>query len=678
MLGVLSFYVLGLAQTEITFTYTCKAKPIHAVLAEFSKETGIKVKARAVGERPLVLKVDKMHTRRFLDEVAKVVHGKWKQDGEWLVLDRDGDWASRLQILGIEARAKSLERSMAENVRLLSQSTDFSDGSIKSMIASALRSRDYYVANPPEGGSVAIQVGDGKNPCSYFLLEAMKKLSPKELASLGPNEMKVYSSAPNRFQYALPYRPEASGQYLAAREKLATVMKKLPPSDLFTYYVGNSYSGPGQKAKGKYAKFLLRARNLYQNYIYLDLFVVSESGEVLDQLSMGVTPQPMAHDHGFRPTTVTLSPESWDLVQALRFDYSDPSGSIFPVANWTAPKLSSRAKEILLSPESHEPLSYHVSEVLLAFATNAGKQLIAAPPDNMVPLVASWFPQSKGTAYPSNFNVAGADYEVESDLIEISANGIYGSSEVSRPALGTLMRQMHSQGYANFSDLEEFTEKSGAFGSIQGGGLDASYVGSVNSRLISMLGGITPTAFMAHKGLGVRKMPVGKVTVSPSASWPKELVPAVYRQILRNMGGAYFPGTTEIDHQEITEVLGKLDTTQLQMKVSRQLIDLAFATDERGNHAFLPAYSVVAMKTKYKTYRMAKGTSDHMIPTIGEAELSPIGYLQDVQIVGTKELTFDELPKDFIKQAGQSLRVTNSQQFSPRDSGYRPRIPPSP
>jgi hypothetical protein len=195
---------------------------------------------------------------------------------------------------------------------------------------------------------------------------------------------------------------------------------------------------------------------------------------------------------------------------------------------------------------------------------------------------------------------------------------------------------------------------------------------------MSMMESMTTASLKAHRLLGVSKMPFGKLQVIESASLPRDIVPMVMQQVLRITGGFYTNGATEIEQQEITEALAKYNSSQLQIKVNRQVTDLAYATDENGNHAFLHPTAVASMKDKYKTYRMAKAAYDYVYPALGSADLSAFGPLQDVEITGTEDLTYDQLPKAFTSQAGVVVRNSWGFRFDPQDRGYRPRIPPSP
>lgn len=678
LLGVLSVCTFGLSQTQPTFTYTCRAKAISLVLEDFVKETGIKVKASTVGVRPVVLKVDNMPTRRFLDELARVTYSHWEQQGDWSVLVRPADWANRLNSDSMAMRTKAIEKQLQSNAVSLGRGLDFSDKAVKGYVASAIAERRQHQDNPVGSSQVAIRVGNHRPPSSFLLIEALRRIPAKTYASIGLNECLVFSSLPNRYQRALPYPPSAIAEYLGAQRKLASAVKQLPPSDLYKYYIGNSgYSSPGAKAQAPFSKFLIRIRNQHLSYLTIELFVVSELGEILDQQSVGVSIQPNSPDVA-GSELITLSPESMKLVKAV--GAVGGSREEYPTANWSGPAMTKEVREIIIDPVKHEPLSFHVSDVLLGVATKSQKQLIAAPPDSTFQYLAALGINGKVRYYPSFLSLVGGSIRVDGDVMSVRASDSIGAEETDRGALAKVMGALNERGFARLSEIIDYASTVRLPAQHIYLGVGEAVISMVSPETIEQIRSATRVSIEAYRSLGVAQLSGGTAINIPSRSWTPKLENLVLTQLLNNAYGIYFQsGTTQIEQQEITEALMRFNFADLQMLVTKHKSDVVYASDEKGNHAFLQGGQLIQSKNRYKSYRMANLEFIMMTPALASQPLNQggWGYLRDVFITGDKDLSYAELPESLLKQAKQPYQnyIYADYKYFP---GNRGKIPPHP
>jgi hypothetical protein len=366
----------GLAQDfSKPITYTTRAVPFRQVLAELSKQAGVKLEASLdMEEEPLILRVAHEPLKTVMDRIAEVFGADWvDHHGFWRLERSDARVAALRQAL-VDQRAKAIERNF-EELRKADSDMAGLDGAGADEIVKAM----YDAAKKRASGDTS---EDDKVTALWSRLPAPRltraialAMDPAELAAIPVGTRVVFSTSPNPMQRLLPSLPDEVLQRFNRERGLisASLQKQVPQQE--RGYV-TELMGPSSAPISRIVVASIpipQDETLHLNFHYLDADGAQISEDSLD----------LVH-------TITEYSNSQESYIKLRQQALKDGFPLSPIAMEIAPRtsgqadlrpLSKEAEDILLHPTERDPLSIATSDIVLTAAETLGENAICLATD---------------------------------------------------------------------------------------------------------------------------------------------------------------------------------------------------------------------------------------------------------------------------------------------------------
>lgn len=440
--------LLALLATS-TVSYSGPAQPLEQLLPKLGSAWGISMRAEgSLAQDVAVVSVDEVTFEDFRSRMEAAFTGSWSQEGGTWVLRRN-EVKDREEAQAELARlAKRLGQAIADFVGPMRDGGTLTSQEAEDRLTRLAELNDRVKAGIQTGTPVGVDMGG--TPQERLMARVLKALNPGELASLPAFSRTVFSTAPNRMQRPLP--PEVSRHLAAFAQEYGiwqAVVDRFRPTDEDNVFVDFGSSGPLKYPIAKL--FLVASKWSDAPAVSLELKVVDQKGRIVASSVAGLEAAPPPVDAP-EPTLdgdpIPFSKATLEIAAMRTGLFRDPGMGM------TSDDL--RAK--LLNPETHDPLSFGVSEALLGLAKVEKKNLIACVPDSAFDLTFTSptmrasqvrhtldFGETLTLADDSNWLVARPGWPHRSRL-----------NRTSRSQLGQLLRELDRSSGGCLGPLSKF------------------------------------------------------------------------------------------------------------------------------------------------------------------------------------------------------------------------------
>ncbi|MCC7433177.1 MAG: hypothetical protein IT363_00720 [Methanoregulaceae archaeon] len=401
------FYTLALAAAGVTalaadtVTLSVSARPVGEVLAEVSRQTGIKLEAgNSVRGIPLFIEVKDMPTKVFLERLLKITDAEWDRREDTLILTRGNNRVRQAIDAEIRDRTPRVAEAIKKYLEQNKQREDWSDSAVQERIKRDLEMREQLRRQIGDGASmISTMSTSSASPGTLILHEALRRIPASAFASVMPGKRLVYSTAPNPLQKALPYNAAPSiEQFIAIQNRVAAAMEAAGgnPADR---RVSTDLANRG--AVQRIAELIVSIQRMTDGEGFsVTAFLVDPQGDIVAQPMAWIAP--VAVGAGSAPSgadqSVTLGTDSQALIALMRAGQAQTmqmGGAevrmVFSAGAGATTSISSNSSRLpvppglaekLSQPTKTDPLSWVVGELLTGLAEKTGKGLMATVPDS--------------------------------------------------------------------------------------------------------------------------------------------------------------------------------------------------------------------------------------------------------------------------------------------------------
>lgn len=395
--GALALSILSgaaLAQdARITLDFTCA--PLHKVLSEVSRQTGVRLEAGSLADRPVMVQTSGMNPKAFYDAIAKVLDAEWTKAGEGFVLTRENSRQRIAESREIEARTPLMAKAIEQFLEKNASAADWSDATIDKRLREDSEKRKQVPGQL--GVDMVVEIMDNMTmtPATLVLVEAARKIPARMIAGVLPGQRLVLSSAPNRMQKPLPYVPASLNDYVRAYNRLAEAARAQAspenPNARIQTPLTRRRNGIDRVAE------LLVTIDGSTSGQSLAVTLVDASGEILDRTQTwlaepaageGDVPNGVSGEVEFSPLSqdvlraLTPTVASARVVEGFSIAIAMESGLMGRLGNDVdRPNLPDAVRAALADPMSRDPHETFLAELMRGVAKERGKDFVAALPD---------------------------------------------------------------------------------------------------------------------------------------------------------------------------------------------------------------------------------------------------------------------------------------------------------
>ena len=509
------------AQSDVKITYQCNAKAIGTVISEIAKSSGLNLSvAGTLRDLPIILDVNGLSSEDFMKHISTVTNAEWVGSASSASLTRTPKKVAEMQQRERQLRTEILAKAIAEQLNTPAAKQTWDRETVTKLIAAEKKRREdllNQIQGAGSGSQIMIQtVGDsqGLNPVLLAAYSILRQLPPSLLASIQPGERVVYSNRPTQMQGALPFRAEpVMEQFRNAHNLLASVADTGGGVDPMVKIQG----GLDLEAKpinGPLSKVLLIFQRMSGRDpgVTLEVRFADSQGKIVGNTQLWIGPGPTTASEQVPGSlgNATLSELNRDLALALSPAGGNQQSNTMAIAmdgdfvmlgdSGMMPKaISPVLKAILDKPATNEPLSYFVSEAILALGKARNQQVIAVVPDTMM---NAMLPMARtGNVGFDELTRPGNPFGIEVSsvgpvtLISPANPAEASRSHVNRGQLQRLIDSAYSRRYASLLDLSSYAVSMPA--QFDDRNLDVTILNTINPMVAKALdGGPTQRQFM--------------------------------------------------------------------------------------------------------------------------------------------------------------------------------------
>ncbi len=469
------------------------AKP---VLEGLSKLTGVHFSAgKAVENDPLYVRVSDTSIEDLMKRIAEATSAEWEKTSDGFRLVRSANLKGAQYQAYLRKRSDALKAGIANYVKENAKDGRWDVETVNKLVAAERKLREDILRqegpldDPKAQTMVSFSGSMGSSPATVALFAMIPKFSPRELAELPPNGRWVYSSDPTRMQRLFRFDiTDPLNRFVAAHNLLADLVGNETNQNPNVHFSGGLDLN-AKRIVGPIGKMLLIAtRSGVDGSIGLKAKFFDGQGKLIDSAvtSVALAPEPEGAPTKFvtKPDPVALSAVSQEFKKLLgsleaesgrrsRDNFAiammGPDGDVMEAssgASTQAMPISTALLQALQSPETHDPLSFAVKEVL---DQTLDGDVVACLPDEAVLQTSQQNP-------PSLQGLRGIQIKQEANWTVISAADPYvaESNRANRAALGAFLRAGLSKGYADLTEMGALSLS--LMDQFQEGGLVGRYV----------------------------------------------------------------------------------------------------------------------------------------------------------------------------------------------------------
>jgi len=448
---------LGTAQDK-QISYKTVAVPLWRALKEISDQNGLKLVASGdLQNEPIILSFNSATASDVMSHIAAAMNAEWNpaKDG-YQRLERSEVQIMKLNFQATQARSKLFADALKIKQQEQAKLKPFTRNEAANLAAAWATFAVGKEENNDEREWQSRQRVSTQMPDQRALWKILGAMDPMAIASVPPGSRAVFSTRPSKMQSPLPESivevvPTWADEHNALTEELNRVLAgrtihEFPadegdalarmPSNPFQVDLAVSSSDDGM-------------------FISLALFAFDDHGNPIAGVTNSLNlfegkfnQRPAVKDPN--PTLIPLSEPSQELVDLTMARYANK------------PLVASQSlRELLLHPETHEPLSTLASDALLFQAEHEGKNLAANPEDAFNLDLCNSAAMTKGIRqdqllYLIDLFTVATRSAIDRDDHWIVLHSINPDSSdrarMDRRALGEFLRTIDGQGYASIND----------------------------------------------------------------------------------------------------------------------------------------------------------------------------------------------------------------------------------
>ncbi len=340
--------------TTATVDYETVAKPLSAVLEDLSKQTGVEMRAsKGLEGDKLVIRVDDAELPKLREKMAEAVAGKWSEKDGVFILQRD------------DSEVRDRERKQL-NTRI---------GYFTERVEELLAAKP----DPASEGEWAV-VAKIASANDNFLGEVLSRVDMERLAQLQFWERITYSDTPTSMQEPVPNLRRVLDDHLAnhnARAKeFAIDAPEVPVGsqlDRMLAIATHEWSGP--------LRVVVDAMR-GTDFVTIDCSVFDADGVRVDHLATVLSGRRLFRmPEGlpdFNPSDVVpITPTSREVARVFT------NGGVQKMIDGSF-EMTADTFARLARPTQFDPLTFHLSEMIIGLGAGLEMQIVAAVDDRMV------------------------------------------------------------------------------------------------------------------------------------------------------------------------------------------------------------------------------------------------------------------------------------------------------
>jgi hypothetical protein len=451
-------------------TYSTVAVPTARAVEEIAKFSGAKLEVSPSQNRDvLVIKVKDVTVRQLMDQIAVATSGEWKEDN------------------GVWRLSRDTAKQGAEERKELVDKTNKVRAAIKKLVEQLKPGKKQTSADgEPVTISAAQAMMGGSGAGGKAIIDMLARIDPSLIAGLDKDGRLVFATNPTRMQRPLQIDSASITQLIQDHNREAEAAKKMesdapktPEQEQAEEWAAKFMPGmmhrrePITAAPAKILLVITRVGLLMGTSATLRLF--DAKGQVVFEATQ---PIPLGDDMISEMTSGEVSIDaSGQVVEKPKSDPTDdgPEIKLSPIAQEMStmfaryygqgadePKLSPEVAERLRHPEKWDPLSYDVSESILAVAENKNLNVVANVPDGLAGNFVTMFTGSKKRTIGSFFKQLQDGSETVATvadgwlIVRPAAPPEARRMRVSRAALATLITASAGKEVPALDDLAAY------------------------------------------------------------------------------------------------------------------------------------------------------------------------------------------------------------------------------
>ncbi len=514
----LAVLALLLAQPIVPalITYTSPGGTAQSVLAELSRAAGSRLEAApAVADDILVLRLDKAPLDVAMAKIADAADGDWRQDGGSYLLERSAQKVREREAKEDEIRAQHFQSAIDSAAE---QSRGAFDKATAQKLVELHRDNSKTL---PDVATLGLKAPSGR------AIAAIAKLIGADTLARLPIGRSVFATVPNRMQLPLPSSvAEPLRRFVAEQKMYADLYKGQDTSagnEVRVFGgIGMPYMGPGSAEAGIGKSLLIVYRTVEPDSLVMTLVAYDPEGLEIANGDYSISPGAYAPQNPPDPNNelVGLPTMGSEIAMAIQNISSGGRGrSMFRMVSIVndkrvefsstpvdpAPKpIRDALRQVLLNPDSVEPLALVAGPALVEAAEKEGIDLVADLPDSTFAGFCRAAGSAKSTAGALLSTTAAAcGLEVDRNegwaAIRPSAPDVRLTSRVERKPLGRMLREADRQGFLGMESVARFLaaqRKNPGFEDM-----DGLYLRLLNPSAFAMISGGAPLNALRVYGL---------------------------------------------------------------------------------------------------------------------------------------------------------------------------------
>lgn len=462
---------------------------------DLAKQSGLRLSAAAnVKDDIVILGCKNADVNDVMAQIAKVLHAEWSKSGEVLVLSRGSNLIHADERVEASDRVARFKAKIDEMAAAMKASGDFDAAAAHKYAEDNQALMDSMMNGGAKGNprqSKSFEDMSMRSPASRAIIRLLASLPNSDLAMLGSGRRYVLSNRPTRMQSSLPGTTADIVRTFLKEQGYVTAATPPPANDGTRRIVingfGDAQPGPGNPNDASIVMLVLNDRSPFAFSLtaQVRLVVGDSKGQTIFSSSLPIASKQddfkaIKPAEGEKP--IVLSDRAQEFDRAITessggtgmarkvFAVSASSGGNGPTAPMTLTmssgkskpiKVSPELRQMILHPETTDPLSFSAAEGLRAIAQSEAKSLCAYVPDNAVVNIARFF--NNGSHMPTDFR----NYVSRQFNLEVSDAGSWVTIEphnqisarlqsVSRGGLGTVLRTMDSKKTLGLADVSAY------------------------------------------------------------------------------------------------------------------------------------------------------------------------------------------------------------------------------
>lgn len=367
-------------------SYRHPAAPVHILLEELGKQTGVPLGAAAnLNNEILIIRVQDVPLKDVLDKIALASAGEWTQEGGKTYLVRSSSRMAAENKTELEIRTAAVRKALVEKFKVAPPMS--ADDVEKVLKQKAQLEKHNQDGSFDRSAWEQIQSIDHLSPGFRCLQRIVQALDPRAVAALKDGDRIVYSSAPTPKQIALPI--QAATVLSELQKEAATwnaAASRMPADDTRPEFYSDQdphkFDKPFENPPAKVLLAVQSSGDGLGGGIGCALIVADAQGKILftanDSISIAdagdIERQAREADKNSQSPKLELSAETRELGGYF--------GKMFGrQGTATRIEISDEWKKRILHPERYEPLSTSMSDIVLSICDGKNLNVVASIPD---------------------------------------------------------------------------------------------------------------------------------------------------------------------------------------------------------------------------------------------------------------------------------------------------------